>query len=177
MYSLYSVIQYAYVAILTRWFCLSLGLLSSIFHLSCFRALLKKLPIIYAQYYAYKYCNYATVHIIYTILLILITRLAKLGSRLLCLNFQLLCQNAVLLFLTYYAQCYAHEKNCAPFCTKLWLNYHNYYKGFYKDCFEILPIMIALCLMLSKTHYAQNYAGIISQDLATSYMHRVFPLL
>ena len=25
----------------------------------------------------------------------------------------------------------------------------------------ILPIMLALCLMLSGTHYAQNYAGII----------------
>ena len=27
--------------------------------------------------------------------------------------------------------------------------------------FYILPIMLALCLMLSLTHYAQNYAGII----------------
>ena len=34
---------------------------------------------------------------------------------------------------------------------------------FYKDCFKIFPIMLALCSMLSETHYAQNCAGIIGQ--------------
>ena len=29
----------------------------------------------------------------------------------------------------------------------------------------ILPIMVTLCLMLSGTYYAQNYAGIISGSL------------
>ena len=31
--------------------------------------------------------------------------------------------------------------------------------------FYIFPIMLALCLMLSVTHYAQNYAGIIGGSL------------
>ena len=31
--------------------------------------------------------------------------------------------------------------------------------------FYIFPIMLALCLMLSVTHYAQNYAGIIGKSL------------
>ena len=30
---------------------------------------------------------------------------------------------------------------------------------------EILPIMLALCLMLFNAHYAQNYAGIIGASL------------
>ena len=30
------------------------------------------------------------------------------------------------------------------------------------------PIMLALCLMLSMTHYAQNYAGIIGGSLPES---------
>ena len=38
-------------------------------------------------------------------------------------------------------------------------------KSFYKDCFKILPIMLALCLMLSETYYAQNYAGMIGLDI------------
>ena len=33
--------------------------------------------------------------------------------------------------------------------------------------FYIFPIMLALCLMLSVTHYAQNYAGIIGGSLHT----------
>ena len=32
---------------------------------------------------------------------------------------------------------------------------------------KIFPIMLALCLMLSVTYYAQNYAGIISRSLLT----------
>ena len=35
------------------------------------------------------------------------------------------------------------------------------------NLFYILPIMLALCLMLSLTHYAQNYAGIIGASLPT----------
>ena len=31
--------------------------------------------------------------------------------------------------------------------------------------FYIFPIMLALCLMLSMTHYAQNYAAIIDRSL------------
>ena len=32
---------------------------------------------------------------------------------------------------------------------------------------QTLPIMLALCLMLLGTYYAQNYAGIIGRSLAT----------
>ena len=32
-----------------------------------------------------------------------------------------------------------------------------------------LPIMLTLCLMLLLTHYAQNYAGIISRSLICSH--------
>ena len=32
---------------------------------------------------------------------------------------------------------------------------------------ERLPIMLALCLMLLGTYYAQNYAGIIRRSLLT----------
>ena len=33
---------------------------------------------------------------------------------------------------------------------------------------KIFPIMLALCLMLLVTYYAQNYAGIISWSLLTT---------
>ena len=33
------------------------------------------------------------------------------------------------------------------------------------NVFYILPVILALCLMLSVTHYAQNYAGIIGGSL------------
>ena len=36
---------------------------------------------------------------------------------------------------------------------------------FYRDCFKIFPIMLALCLMLSMAYHAQNYAGIIGLGL------------
>ena len=39
------------------------------------------------------------------------------------------------------------------------------HRSFYKGCLEIFPIMLALCLMLSETYYAQNYAGIIVLSL------------
>ena len=65
----------------------------------------------------------------------------------------------MLLFLIYYAQ----EKTCALFCTTFWPDYH--ITIFYKDCFKIFPIMLALYLMLSETYYAQNYAGIIGLGL------------
>ena len=61
---------------------------------------------------------------------------------------------------------YAHEKTCTSFCTHfvsscgLIILYH---KSFYKDCFKMFPIMLALCLMLSETYYAQNYAGIANR--------------
>ena len=32
----------------------------------------------------------------------------------------------------------------------------------------IIPIMLALCLMLSVTYYAQNYAGIIGWSLSVN---------
>ena len=34
-----------------------------------------------------------------------------------------------------------------------------------EDCFKILPNMLALCLMLSETYYAQNYSCIIGLGL------------
>ena len=39
-----------------------------------------------------------------------------------------------------------------------------YRKPFYKT-FKIVPIMLALCLMLLETYYAQNYAGILDLGL------------
>ena len=33
------------------------------------------------------------------------------------------------------------------------------------DCAHFSPIMLALCLMLLSTYYAQNYASIIGTDL------------
>ena len=47
---------------------------------------------------------------------ILLITLPELGSSLLCFNFYLLCYAVVLLYLTYYAQCYAHEKTGAVLC-------------------------------------------------------------
>ena len=40
-----------------------------------------------------------------------------------------------------------------------------------KDCFKIFPIMLALCLMLSKTYYAQYYAGMIGLGLPEMLWH------
>ena len=70
----------------------------------------------------------------------------------------------MLLFLPYYAQYYAHEKTCASFCTKLQVDY--FITKFYEDYYKIFPIMLALCLILSETYYAQNYAGIIGLGLS-----------
>ena len=35
--------------------------------------------------------------------------------------------------------------------------------------FKLLPIMLALCLMLSETYYAQNYTGTIGGSLHTNH--------
>ena len=48
----------------------------------------------------------------------------------------------------------------------LWLDYFNN-ETFYKDCFKVFPIMLALCLMLSTTYHARNHAGIIGLALTT----------
>ena len=58
---------------------------------------------------------------------------------------------------TYYAHYYAQERTINIYFIL------PYYAG----------IMLALCLMLSMTHYAQNYAGIIGGSLA---MHVLFYL-
>ena len=65
----------------------------------------------------------------------------------------------------YYAQYDAQEKTCDSFCTKLWPAVTTNRTSFYKDCFKIFSIMLALCSMLSETHYAQNYADIIGLGL------------
>ena len=39
------------------------------------------------------------------------------------------------------------------------------YQSFIATHTHTFPIMLALCLMLSVTYYAQNYAGIISWSL------------
>ena len=39
----------------------------------------------------------------------------------------------------------------------------------HKSCNVYIPIMLALCLMLSATYYAQNYAGIIGWSLAKTH--------
>ena len=39
---------------------------------------------------------------------------------------------------------------------------------------QIFPIMLALCLMLSVTYYAQNYAGIIGWSLIIKPDDRVY---
>ena len=46
-----------------------------------------------------------------------------------------------------------------------WLLHH---KSFYKECFKVFPIMLALrsWSVLSETYYAQNYAGIIGLGIA-----------
>ena len=41
-------------------------------------------------------------------------------------------------------------------------------EDFIKSVFKNLPIMLALCLMLSETYYAQNYAGIIGLGLVST---------
>ena len=52
--------------------------------------------------------------------------------------------------------------------------YRSFTENFHKciniaiNAFYTLPIMLALCLMVSLTHYAQNYAGIIGGSLATA---------
>jgi len=38
-------------------------------------------------------------------------------------------------------------------------------KGGFQDLVRILPIILALCSMLSSTYYAQNYASIIGGSL------------
>ena len=43
--------------------------------------------------------------------------------------------------------------------------YDRFTENCYINVFYILPIMLALCLTLSLTHYVQNYAGIISGSL------------
>ena len=74
-----------------------------------------------------------------------------------------------ILFLIYYAQDYkiALIRKLVPYflpsCGLITTS-----QKFYKDCFEIFPIMLALCLMLSETYYAQNYADIIDLGLTTS---------
>ena len=61
-------------------------------------------------------------HRSYITLLLLMTKLESLGFN---LFYFVLCCATVLLYLIYYAQCYAHERICALFCTKLtWLLYH-----------------------------------------------------
>ena len=62
-----------------------------------------------------------------------------------------------------------------PLCSiKRWLFYQSisiFYYNFYESLILLLmfilhfPIMLTLCLMLSVTHYAQNYAGIIGRSL------------
>ena len=63
-------------------------------------------------------------------------------------------------------------------------NFHQSFVLTFYSCMNIklnLPIMLALCLMLSKTYYAQNYAGIMILDLATYHgfliKHHIFPIL
>ena len=55
------------------------------------------------------------------------------------------------------------------------LEYINYLLQFSK----IFPIMLALCLMLSLTYYAQNYAGIIGWSLpvAVAFVTRCFVMI
>ena len=101
------------------------------------------------------------------------------------LIFHLLCYAAVLKFLTYYAQYYAHVKelclksDCSirvyslvSHMLSLLLEYIKFYieiismvsvlLHFIVIFNQTLPIMLALCLMLLGTYHAQNYASIIS---------------
>ena len=48
-------------------------------------------------------------------------------------------------------------------CIKLQLS-----QKFYKDCFKIPPIMLALCLMLLETYCTQHYAGMIGLSLSAT---------
>ena len=136
----------------------SFGLLRSIFYLLCFLAVLvfcllcsKLCPQLLQLCHSLQ---------LYKILLFLLT--IDQHSQALDFNFYLLLsQNAFLLFLTYCAQYYAHEKTCALFCTKWWLDCYLTKDFKLKDCFKIFPIMLALCLILAETYYA----GIIGLGL------------
>ena len=68
-----------------------------------------------AQYYAHNHCNYAAICIQFHYFndYISIVRLQPVV-------FVTLCYAAMLLYLAYYTQYYAHEKT-ASFCTKLWV--------------------------------------------------------
>ena len=92
---------------------------------------------------------------------IIVTRLAQLGSSREC-YFSILpvVLGYSALILTYYTQYYALEKTSTSFYTKLWLHY--YITEDFIKTFKILPIMLALCLILSETYYA----GIIGLGLA-----------
>ena len=63
----------------------------------------------------------------------------------------------------YHAKYYAHGKTCVSFCIKLQFDY--YIKKLFIKILKILPIMLALCSMLSETYYAQNYGGIMGLGL------------
>ena len=48
---------------------------------------------------------------------------------------------------------------------------------FFINVVYIFPIMLASCLMLSMTQYAQNFAGIIGMALTMDRMHCFFRLI
>ena len=52
------------------------------------------------------------------------------------------------------------------------LSYDDHSSRVYRSITTILhfPIMLALCLMLSLTHYPQTYAGIIARSLLGTYL-------
>ena len=62
------------------------------------------------------------------------------------------------LIFTYYAQCIMLRRKLVPhFVPSCGLFIDT---NIHKDYHKIFPIMLALCSMLSKTCYAQNYAGL-----------------
>ena len=88
------------------------------------------------------------------------------SSSLLCFYFYLLYYAAVLLNFTYYAHCSGTRILLSLLC------YKEYNGSIFHKCmniainvFYIDPFMLALCFMLSVTHYAQNNAGIIGRSL------------
>ena len=75
---------------------------------------------------------------------------------------------AVLLKFIYYTQCIYYAPSYDDFSIRV---YQLFTEIFHKciniavNVLYILPIMLALYLMFSMTHYAQNYAGIVGGSL------------
>ena len=92
------------------------------------------------------------------------------------LIFYLLCSKLCLIIITIYVYSRQSKKTVLIWCIYKWhqntlhvlLDYDysiRAYQSLVAIFKKLFPIMLALCLMLSVTYYAQNYAGKISWSL------------